>query len=289
MELVSERAMSPAKNFLIHLRLPFQALLAPFMLFGAALAAGRPTWRFGLAFAVLHVCFYGGTTAFNSHYDKDEGPIGGLEAPPPPGRWLLPGSLVLQAIGLVLAAVVGWSFVAVCAAFAILGAAYSHPLTRLKGKPWPSWLTVMIGQGALGAIAGVTAIEAPRITGELAFGVIAAAAIVGAIYPLSQVFQIDEDARRGDRTVAMMLGRAGTPRVAGLLFAIGSVLMALAAWRAGRRFDAALFACAPVPLTLGVAWACRPAGDRAIFRRVALFQIAASSAFGLYALARLVL
>jgi hypothetical protein len=65
--------------------------------------------------------------------------------------------------------------------------------------------------------------------------------------------------------------------------------MALAAWRAGRRFDAALFACAPVPLTLGVAWACRPAGDRAIFRRVALFQIAASSAFGLYALARLVL
>jgi 4-hydroxybenzoate polyprenyltransferase len=284
-----EPTMSPAKNFLIHLRLPFQALLAPFMLFGAALAAGRPTWRFGLAFVVLHVCFYGGTTAFNSHYDKDEGPIGGLESPPPPGRWLLPGSLVIQGIGLLLAPLVGWPFMAVCGAFAILGVLYSHPRTRFKGKPWPSWLTVMFGQGALGAIAGVTAVEAPKLTNELVLGVVAAAAIVGAIYPLSQVFQLDEDARRGDRTVAMMLGRAGTPRVAGLLFATGSVLMAAAAWRTGRTFDAALFAAAPIPLTLGVAWTCRPVEERAIFRRVALFQILASSAFGLYALARLLL
>ena len=279
--------MSPAKNFLIHLRLPFQALLAPFMLFGAALAAGRPTWRFALAFVVLHLCFYGGTTAFNSHYDKDEGPIGGLESPPPPGRWLLPGSLVLQAVGLALAALVGLPFLAVCIAFAVLGVLYSHPLTRLKGKPWPSWMTVMVGQGALGAIAGVTAVDAPHASSELAFGVLAAAAIVGAIYPLSQVFQIEEDTRRGDRTVAMMLGRAGTPRVAALLFAVGSVLMAVAAWRAGHVIDAALFAAAPIPLSLGAAWACRPTTDRAVFRRVALFQTFASSAFGLYAIARL--
>lgn len=281
--------MSPAKNFLIHLRLPFQALLAPFMLFGAALASGRVTWRFVVAFVVLHVCFYGGTTAFNSHYDKDEGPIGGLEAPPPPGTWLLPGSLLLQASGLVFALAVGLPFFVVCVVFAILGVLYSHPWTRLKGKPWPSWLTVMIGQGALGAIAGVTAVEGARVSAELAFGVAAAAAIVGAIYPLSQVFQIDEDSRRGDRTVAMMLGRGGTPRVAALLFAVGCVLMAVAAFRAGRTLDAVLFGLAPIPLALGASWACRASGDRAVFRRVALFQVCASSAFGLYAVARLAL
>lgn len=280
--------MSPAKNFLIHLRLPFQALLAPFMLFGAALAGGRPSWRFALAFVVLHVAFYGGTTAFNSHYDKDEGPIGGLEAPPPAGRWLLPGSLVLQGFGLVVAAFIGLPFLVACAAFAVLGVLYSHPLTRLKGKPWPSWLTVMLGQGALGAIAGVTAIDAPRLTPELTLGVLAAAAIVGAIYPLSQVFQIDEDTRRGDRTVAMMLGRRGTPRTAALLFSIGAALMATAAYRAGHTLDAALFAMAPLPLSLGAFWACQPTTDRAIFRRVAVFQIFASSAFAVYALARLI-
>lgn len=279
--------MSPAKNFLVHLRLPFQALLVPFMLFGAALSKGRPTWRFALAFVVLHVCFYGGTTAFNSHYDKDEGPIGGLETPPPPGPWLLPGSLVLQAIGLGLAAIVGLPFLAVCAAFAVLGVLYSHPLTRFKGKPWPSWLTVMFGQGMLGAIAGVTAVGEPRWSGELALGVGAAAAIVGAIYPLSQVFQIDEDARRGDRTVAIMLGRARVPIVAAALFGVGSLLMGIAAWISGRTLDVFLFAAAPAPLALGAAWACRASGDRAVFRRVAVFQILASSAFGAYAALRL--
>ncbi|MDB4943654.1 MAG: hypothetical protein JWP97_3188 [Labilithrix sp.] len=279
--------MSPAKNFLVHLRLPFQALLAPFMLFGAALAEGTPTWRFGLAFFVLHVCFYGGTTAFNSHYDKDEGPIGGLENPPPAGTWLLPGSLVLQGMGLLLAPVVSRSFFVVCLAFGVLGVMYSHPSVRLKGKPWPSWLTVILGQGALGAIAGVTAVENPILSAELACGVLAAAAIVGAIYPLSQVFQIDEDARRGDRTVAMMLGRPNVASVAAALFAIGSLFMAAGALAAHRYVELALFVAAPVPLALGARWACRPAGDRQVFRRVARFQIAASSAFGIYALVRL--
>src|SRR6185295_15122047 len=133
--------------------------------------------RFALAFVVLHVCFYGGTTAYNSHYDKDEGPIGGLEAPPPPGTWLLPGSLILQGVGLVLAAFIGPRFLAVCAAFAILGALYSHPKPRLKGRPWPSWITVMLGQGMLGALAGVFAMQDPHATAELASGVVAAAAI----------------------------------------------------------------------------------------------------------------
>ena len=285
--LVTPPNASRAKNFIVHLRLPFQALLAPFMLFGAALSRGRPTWRFALAFVVLHLCFYGGTTAYNSHYDKDEGPIGGLESPPPPGPWLLPGSLILQTVGLALSALVGVAFFGVCALFFVLGVLYSHPSVRLKGMPWPSWLTVMIGQGALGAMAGVFAVEQPVYSAELAFGVAAAATIVGAIYPLSQVFQIDEDARRGDRTVAMMLGRAGTPRVAALLFTIGSVLMASAAWRTGRMVDSALFVAAPFPLGLGATWACRGDGDRAVFRRVAVFQIFASSAFGIYAVARL--
>ena len=75
--------------------------------------------RFVVAFLVLHVCLYGGTTAFNSHYDRDEGPVGGLANPPPPGPWLLPGSLVLQGFGLVVAAWVGLPFFAVCAGFVV--------------------------------------------------------------------------------------------------------------------------------------------------------------------------
>jgi 4-hydroxybenzoate polyprenyltransferase len=279
--------MSPLWNFVVHLRLPFQLLLAPFMLFGAALANGRLGPRFVVAFVVLHVALYGGTTAFNTHYDRDEGPIGGMERPPPAGTWLLPGSLVLQAFGLLIALWVGPAFAAVAAAFIVLGILYSHPKARWKGKPLASWATVIFGQGALGALAGIVSVDDARPGADLGYGVAAAAAIVGALYPLTQVFQIEEDARRGDRTVAMMLGRRGTPRAAAALFAAGCAVMVWGALAAGRVIDAVAFAAAPLPLAAAAFWACRGATDRIVFRRVALFQIAAALAFGSYAALRL--
>jgi hypothetical protein len=41
------------------------------------------TSSFWMIFLVLHICMYGGANSLNSYYDKDEGPIGGLERPPP--------------------------------------------------------------------------------------------------------------------------------------------------------------------------------------------------------------
>ncbi|MEZ4680201.1 MAG: UbiA family prenyltransferase [Caldilineaceae bacterium] len=70
-------------NCLIHLRLHYQLLLAPIFLWGYLLAGGQPDGSFGLAFVAFHLFLYGGMTAFNSYYDRDEGPIGGLEEPPP--------------------------------------------------------------------------------------------------------------------------------------------------------------------------------------------------------------
>ena len=273
-----------ARNFLVHLRLPFQLLLAPFMMFGAALANGRISWRFVLAFAVLHIAFYGGTTAFNSHYDKDEGPIGGLEAPPPAGPWLLPGSLILQAVGLVLALAVNVRFFEIGVAFVILGAMYSHPSVRLKGKPIGSWLTVMFGQGALGALAGFVSVNDARPGRDAAFGIVAASLIVGGLYPVTQIFQLEEDEKRGDRTVAMMLGRRGTPFASSVLFVVGCGLMAYGAERPIERW---LFTLAPFVLVPGAFWCCRAPDNRSSFRRVASFQIVASSAFAIYAIARM--
>jgi 4-hydroxybenzoate polyprenyltransferase len=174
-----------AKNLLVHLRLPFQLTLAPFMLWGAAVSHARLSLRFALAFVVLQVCFYGGTTAFNSHYDRDEGPVGGLEAPPPPGPWLLPGSLVLQGFGLVLAGLIDPRFFAACLLYAALGVLYSHPRTRWKARPFVSWAVVMVGQGSLAGLAGVVASGEARVTPEAAWGLAGAALLVGALYPLS--------------------------------------------------------------------------------------------------------
>ena len=278
-----------AKNFLVHLRLPFQLTLAPFMLWGAALAHTPLGWRFALAFVVLQVCFYGGTTAFNSHYDKDEGPVGGLEAPPPPGPWLLPGSLALQAIGLALAALVDLRFFAACLLYAVLGVMYSHPSTRLKARPFGSWAVVMFGQGALGSLAGVVATGTAQVTAEAAWGLAGAALLVGAIYPLTQIFQVEEDAARGDHTAAMVLGRRGTSAAVIALSVMGALCMALSARAGGRPLDALLLGGAWVPMSAGALWACRDVPMRTMFRRVTVVQVGAGLGFGLYTLLRLVM
>ena len=89
-------------DYLTHLRLPFQFLLSPIFLWGYLLASGRPTWQLGVAYLSFHLFLYGGGTALNSVYDRDEGPIGGLAAPPPVPPHLLAFSLAWQGIGFLL-------------------------------------------------------------------------------------------------------------------------------------------------------------------------------------------
>ncbi|MEJ2287241.1 MAG: hypothetical protein P8Y02_01120 [Deinococcales bacterium] len=70
-----------AHPFVRHLRLHFNVLLSPIYLWGVLLGGGRlldgGVW---LGYLSLHLFLYGGTTAFNSYYDRDEGPVGGMPA-----------------------------------------------------------------------------------------------------------------------------------------------------------------------------------------------------------------
>jgi 1,4-dihydroxy-2-naphthoate octaprenyltransferase len=207
----SGAVVASARDLLVHLRLHFQLLLAPIFLWGFFLGGGRPTADLALAFLVVHVCLYGGATAFNSAYDRDEGPVGGLEHPPPVGPALLPFSLVALLGGWAASLAVGGSFAAVYGGILILALAYSHPRARWKADPWASLATIFVGQGVLGFLTGWTAAGAPLgaalgATGLV--GAIAASAIVAGFYPLTQLFQVEEDRARGDRTLAVAWGPA---------------------------------------------------------------------------------
>ncbi|MCA1553302.1 MAG: UbiA family prenyltransferase, partial [Chloroflexi bacterium] len=140
--------------YLVHLRLPFQILLSPIFLWGYLLADGRPSLRLALAYVALHLFGYAGGTAFNSVYDRDEGPIGGLAVPPPIPKHLLAFSLLWQAVGFGLAWLVNLPFAAIYAVMFWLSFAYSHPRLRWKGKPLHALFTVALGQGVLACLAG---------------------------------------------------------------------------------------------------------------------------------------
>ena len=252
------------RDLLIHLRLHFQLLLAPIFLWGFFLAGGRPGFRSLLAFVIVHAFLYGGATAFNSAYDRDEGPVGGLERPPRVSGALLPFSAIVLALGALLSGLVSLSLALVYAGILLFAIGYSHPLVRWKANPWTSLATIFLGQGVLGFAAGWAAAEVPLdriVTYEGLLGTLAASLVVAGFYPLTQLFQIEEDRARGDRTLAVAWGpsrcfvlsetslllgglavlglvgpRYGPAEAALALFFFAGLLLSIDHWR--RHFDA---------------------------------------------------
>jgi 4-hydroxybenzoate polyprenyltransferase len=212
------------RDLLIHLRLPFQLLLAPIFLWGYFLADGQPDLDFWLAFAAFHVFLYGGMTAFNSYYDRDEGPVGGLAKPPPVRSALLPFSLIVQCLGGLLAALVNLGFLLIYLVIFVMGLAYSLPHIRLKGRPLLGLATVGLGQGVLASLGGWVTAEPDltRVDGLAWLGILAVTLITIGFYPLTQIYQIDEDLARGDWTFSAWAG----PRRA-FLFALAIQSMAV--------------------------------------------------------------
>jgi 4-hydroxybenzoate polyprenyltransferase len=197
------------KTLLVHLRLHFQLLLAPVFLWGWLVAGGGLSQAVLIGFVAFHAFLYSGATAFNSYYDRDVGPVGGLERPPSVGPSLLPFSLGVQAIGWVLAALVNLPFWLAYGVFVGLSFAYSHPRVRWKARTWTSLLVVGFGQGALAFGAAWAATRGDIASAwslDGALGASAAVLLILALYPLTQLYQIDEDAARGDRTVAVVWG-----------------------------------------------------------------------------------
>ena len=245
-----------------HLRLNFNVLLSPIYLWGVLLANGNLfDVRVWLGYAALHVFLYGGTTAFNSYYDKDEGPIGGMLEPPKVDRGLLHFSLIFQGLGLPLALAVGIPFTAAWCLLFIIAAAYSHPFTRLKATPLRALLSVGLGQGALGFAAGWL-VPSPELASLLApvpmLGMLSTAFIVTGLYIVTQSYQTLEDRSRGDRTLPVLIGPKRALFVAiGLLALGGSALILFAYTQFGLAWSSALaLFFIGIGLSLG-AWALR--------------------------------
>jgi 4-hydroxybenzoate polyprenyltransferase len=202
--------------WVIHLRLGFNLVLSPIYLWGVWLAGGGLLdWRTWVGWVSLHVFLYGGTTAFNSVYDEDAGPIGGLRHPPPVDRGLLWWSLAVQAAGLPLAFLVGPAFLVAWFGLALVAAAYSHPLVRLKARPAAALAAVALGQGGIGFLAGWWAVAEPgRGLAALAdvaepivlLGATTASLVLVGLYVVTQAYQTVEDRERGDRTLAVVWG-----------------------------------------------------------------------------------
>lgn len=220
--------------YLRHLRTHFNLLLSPIYLWGVLLAGGTvASLRFWLGYITLHFFLYGGGTAFNSYYDRDEGPVGGMAEPPPVDRGLLWFSLAIQLVGLPLAIAVGLPFTIMWLIICVLMILYSHPWVRLKSHSVAALLAVAIGQGAVGFAAGWFAVRTQWDSlwePDALWGMLTTALIVTGLYIITQSYQTREDSERGDKTLPVLLGARNALLVSLLILGVGGGIMVQYLW-----------------------------------------------------------
>jgi len=222
-------------SYVLHLRPAEWPIMAGHTMVGYVLAVGfsglvrgARLWQALGGLAIWVILLNGGTLAINSVFDKDEGDIGYLHAPPPIPRHLLAFSAVLLAGGQLLSFALPPAFridYAICLVLSIL---YSVPPFRFKAVAGVDWVINMWGFGTLTPFAAWAATGRPLHMGH-ALVLLGFCPLFAGLYPLTQLYQMDEDRRRGDRTLALMLGMRASLAVA---IACTVLAFALFAWAA---------------------------------------------------------
>jgi len=232
-------------SYVLHLRPAEWPIMAGHTLLGYVLAVGVQGALGGqqlgtamLALVIWVVFLNGGTLAINSVFDKDEGDIGYLNAPPTLPRYLLHFSLVLLIGGQALALLLPPGFQIAYAICFVLSVLYSVPPFRFKAVAGVDWVINMWGFGTLTPYAAWAATGRPLDLGH-GLVLLAFCPLFAGLYPLTQLYQFDEDRRRGDRTLALILGMRASLVVATIstlgafgifAWAIGVLHVAVKGW-----------------------------------------------------------
>jgi 4-hydroxybenzoate polyprenyltransferase len=222
-------------SYVLHLRPAEWPIMAGHTMLGYVLAVGfggvaRGAWLPQTLFALVAwvICLNGGTLAINSVFDKDEGDIGYLNAPPPLPRHLLAFSVALLAGGQLLAFTLPPAFRVAYAICFVLSILYSVPPFRFKAVAGVDWVINMWGFGTLTPFAGWAATGRSLDAGH-ALVLLAFCPLFAGLYPLTQLYQMEEDRRRGDRTLALLLGLRAS---LGVAIACTALAFALFGWAA---------------------------------------------------------
>ena len=177
-----------------------------------------------LCFIILHFLVYPASNGYNSYFDKDEYSIGGLKNPPKVSKELYWVSLALDGVALILSLYISIEFALMILLYGLVSKAYSHPSIRLKKYPILGWLAAGIFQGYFTVLLSVMAIYEMSL-GETLNSRIQLPALLSTVlllgsYPMTQVYQHDEDGRRGDETISRKLGILGTFHFTALAFTL---------------------------------------------------------------------
>lgn len=201
------------KDTLKLLRLPFSFFLMPLFLFALSQAHDVVILKAVVSFLLIHLLVYPASNGYNSYIDRDDSPIGGLEKPPMPTKHLFYTTLVMDFLSVVLSFIVISSMFSLCVLLYILASrAYSSKQIRVKKYPIGGFLTVVFFQGAFTfymAYLGITD-TLFTINKTSLFLLLGCSFQIAGAYPLTQIYQHQQDYNDGVITLSYKLGYIGT-------------------------------------------------------------------------------
>lgn len=210
------------KDILLHFRLPFSFFLMPVYWFAISQTPNLDKPKAVWIFIILHLFIYPASNAYNSYFDKDEGSIGGLEKPPAVDRKLFWASWTVDILAVIISFfTINPLFALMIFVYGLVSKAYSNDTIRLKKYPILSWFIVGLFQGAFTYFSVIMVFDKDLETLKTQIlPALISTLMLWAVYPMSQIYQHEEDAKRGDTTMSILLGITGTFIFTAIVFSI---------------------------------------------------------------------
>lgn len=192
------------------LRFHFSFFLMPVYWFALSQTVAINTTHAMLIFIILHLLVYPASNGYNSYMDRDTESVGGIKNPMQPTKQLFYITILLDATGIVLSCFISTLFALGIVLYILASKAYSYRGIRLKKHPVIGYLTVIFFQGAVTFFLVMHGSSADKTIQVPPAGIIAASLLIGGFYPLTQIYQHQQDKADGVTTLSMLLGYNGT-------------------------------------------------------------------------------
>ncbi len=178
-----------------------------------------------LIFIILHLLVYPASNGYNSYMDKDTSPIGGLQDPMQPTKHLFYVSVMMDVAAVGLSFLITWIFAVGILFYILASRAYSYRKIRLKKYPVIGYLTVIIFQGAVIFFLVYHGSNQAHTIHVPVIAMIASSLLIGGFYPLTQIYQHEDDIKDGVTTISYKLGYTGTFIFTGIIYALAFCML----------------------------------------------------------------
>lgn len=201
------------KNTLKLLRIPFSFFLMPLFLLALSQTTYIDIKTTIFSFLIIHLLVYPASNGYNSYIDKDTESIGGIEKPPLPTKELFYVTVVMDLMAIILSGIFVNILFAICISMYILASkAYSSKQIRLKKYSIIGFLVVVFFQGAFTLYMSKVGIsnKVVDLNPTFLYLLIASSFQIAGAYPLTQIYQHEQDLKDGVVTLSYKLGYKGT-------------------------------------------------------------------------------